>query len=160
MAKKNNIEAFKSSNKSQGQVKKHNKDKSPSQEMDDAMLSFIKAISEGDIGEVRDFLSEISQTSVERSEIDEKFLYAVQDGLIQEVRELISAGANLNTFDDLGNTALHIAVELNFVNIVDILLTAGADPSIENDLGQTPFQLAQETFLRYQQILKLFSANS
>ncbi|MBI4852010.1 MAG: ankyrin repeat domain-containing protein [Acidobacteria bacterium] len=79
---------------------------------------------------------------------------------MQKVRELISVGANLNTFDDLGNTALHIAVELNFVNIVDILLTAGADPSIENDLGQTPFQLAHETFLRYQQILKLFSPNS
>lgn len=123
---------------------------------------FIKfaILSEADVEEVREFFSEISPSSVERSEIDIEFLYAVQDGLIQKVRELISAGANLNTFDDLGNTALHIAVELNFVNIVDILLTAGADPSIENDLGQTPFQLAQETFLRYQQILKLFSNNS
>lgn len=43
MAKKNNIEAFKS-NKAPGPVKKHNKDKSPPQKMDDAMLSFIKAI--------------------------------------------------------------------------------------------------------------------
>jgi hypothetical protein len=85
MAKKNNIEASKS-NKSPGQVKKHHKDKSSPQKMDDSMLSFIKAISEADVETVREFFSEISSSSVERSEIDIEFLYAVQDGLIQKVR--------------------------------------------------------------------------
>jgi hypothetical protein len=85
IAKKNNIEASKS-NKSPGQVKKHHKDKSSPQKMDDSMLSFIKAISEADVETVREFFSEISSSSVERSEIDIEFLYAVQDGLIQKVR--------------------------------------------------------------------------
>ncbi len=124
------------------------------------MLALIKTMCEGDEEDLRNFLSEISPPSIQRSELDMAFLYAVQDGFTQKVKDFIADGANINTYDDLGNTALHIAVELNFVGIVELLLKAGADSSLQNDFDQTPFELAQETFLRYQEILNLFSAKS
>jgi ankyrin repeat protein len=123
----------------------------------------IKLVNTNEVSQLAKALLGLGMSSPKSSKltpVDAQLLCAVQDGLIGETKDLISKGANVNCCDDLGNTLLHIAIELNFVNIVEVLLKAGADTSIVNYLDKTPLQLANEFFLRYQQILNLFSSKS
>ncbi len=109
-------------------------------------LDFNKAITDGDLQKIRDFINANADVNNnQHGSIQQTPLHAaVWTNHEEIVRLLLSSGARIDARDRNGNTPLHLAVMRgdSHIEIIKILLDSGAK-QFNNKLNLSPIQLAR-----------------
>jgi len=107
------------------------------------MYSLHQAAADGDIEQVKLFISKGADINAQDEKKNTPLCHAVRSGKMEIVQLFVEAGADVNAKEgNYDRTPLYMAVIKKDISIAEYLIAHGADVNVKSNLGITPLHVA------------------